>query len=97
MQQIYHANATTNVNIRTQLQNNFSSSNEELSQRFNVSKQTVSKWKNRDFQTDVSSKPQNIKYALSDIEQALIISIRTATWFALDEVYEIISSNNQTV
>jgi hypothetical protein len=35
MQQIYHANAITNVNIRTQLQNSFSSSNEELSQRFN--------------------------------------------------------------
>ncbi len=41
MQQIYHFNATTNVNIRTQIQTN-SVTNSELASRFNVSQQTVS-------------------------------------------------------
>lgn len=56
MQQIYHFNATTNINIRTQIQTN-SVTNSESASRFNVSKQTISKWKNRDFVEDVSCAP----------------------------------------
>ncbi|TAG53887.1 MAG: hypothetical protein EAZ27_10015 [Cytophagales bacterium] len=42
MQQIYHSNAKTNVNIRLQLQNNFET-NFEIASKFNITKQTVSK------------------------------------------------------
>ena len=87
MQQVYHSNATTNLNIRFQLQNN-SGSNSELALRFNISQQTVSKWKNRDFLEDTSSKPLKIQYALSDLEKALAISLRTSSWVSIDEVWE---------
>ena len=69
MQQIYHANAKTNINIRTELQNN-SSSPTALALRFNISKQTVSKWKYRNFTHDSSCKPHYIAYALSETEKA---------------------------
>ena len=69
MQQVYHSNATTNLNIRSQIQNNLDS-NSVLANRFKVSEQTISKWKNRDFTKDASSKPLNIVYALSDLEKA---------------------------
>ena len=42
MQQVYHSNAKTNLNIRYQLQNN-SGSNSELASRFDISKQTGAK------------------------------------------------------
>jgi transposase InsO family protein len=88
MQQTYHANAATNVNIRRQIQNNFSASNANLAKQFGTSAQTVSKWKNRSVLTDRSSRPKNIAYALSEQQQALIVSVRKSTWFALDEVWE---------
>ncbi|MDO9155108.1 MAG: helix-turn-helix domain-containing protein, partial [Paludibacter sp.] len=72
MQQIYHSNARTNVNNREQIQKCCSSTNRELAARFNVSNQTVSKWKNRDFVKDASCCPFNINYALSELETALI-------------------------
>lgn len=87
MQQVYHSNATTNINIRFQLQNN-SDNNYDLALRFGISKQTVSKWKNRDFVKDCSSKPLNIQHALSDLEKALIISLRSSSWVSIDEVWE---------
>ncbi len=96
MQQIYHANAKTNINIRGQLQSS-SKSNLELALQFNVCPQTVSKWKNRDFVKDISCCPKTIKYALSDFETALAVSIRTASWMPLDQVWEMISSHNQSI
>ena len=75
MQQVYHANAKTNINIRTLLQNN-SGTNSQLATKFNISCQTDSKWKNRDFQKDVSCKPLKIQYALTYLEKAIVISLR---------------------
>ncbi|MFN8431770.1 MAG: hypothetical protein U0V04_17445 [Spirosomataceae bacterium] len=61
MAQHYHANAVTNVHIRTQLQNNFDGkSSKYFSKKLNISQQTISKWKNRNFTNDKSSRP--IKY-----------------------------------
>jgi transposase InsO family protein len=96
MQQIYHSNATTNINIRTQIQNN-SVTNSELAIRFNVSQKTISKWKNRDFVQDVSCKPHNIKYALTNIEKAVIISLRRSTWLPIDEVWESLLEGNNAI
>lgn len=97
MQQIYHPNATTNVHIRQQIQNSSSFSNEKLAAQFGTSPQTVSKWKNRDFQTDVSCRPKNIKYALSPLQQTLIISIRKTTGFSLDEIWDTLLIADETV
>jgi transposase-like protein len=97
MQQIYHSNAKTNVNNREQIQKCSSVSNEELAVRFNVSSQTISKWRNRDFQQDASSCPKNIEYALSELETALVISIRRSSWLPLDEVFETLLEQNQTI
>jgi DNA-binding transcriptional regulator YiaG len=68
MPQAYHSNAKTNLNIRFELRNNFKT-NSKLASRFNISKQTVSKWKNRNFVQDSSCKPLNIQYVLTDLEK----------------------------
>jgi transposase InsO family protein len=96
MQQVYHSNANTNINIRQQIQNSHLS-NSKLSKRFSVSKQTVSKWRNRSFTKDKSSRPNTIKYALSDIESALAISLRKSSWMAIDEVWEALVVVNKAI
>jgi len=96
MQQFYHSNATTNLNIRSQIQNN-SQSNSQLAARFNVSEQTISKWKNRNFIQDASCKPLNVEYALSDLEKALAISLRKSSWMSIDEVWETLLVENSKI
>ncbi len=96
MKQVYHSNAVTNLHIRSEIRNsNFT--NLELATKFNTSVATISKWKNRKELTDNSSAPYNINYALSDIEQNLITSIRKTTWLPLDEVWEMMLEQNTTI
>jgi transposase InsO family protein len=97
MQQTYHSNATTNINIRSQIKANSLFSNEDLTNRFNISTQTVSKWKNRDSIEDASCKPLKIEYSLSDLEKALIVSLRKSTWISIDEIWEILLSENENI
>jgi len=96
MQQIYHSNAKTNINIRQQIQTS-ESSNEDNATRFGVSAQTVSKWKNREFTSDLSSRPHNIKYGLSELEEALVLCLRSAVWVPLDEIYESLLEYNPDI
>ncbi len=79
MPQIYHSNAKTSISIRKQIQSNSFLRNTELASQFAIAKQTISKWRNRDFVSDVSSIPKNIHYALNEVETTLIISLRKAT------------------
>ena len=93
MQQ-YHSNASTNVHIRSEIQN-FEGSVTECAQKYNISEATVRKWTERTVLKDRSSKPHNISYALSDIETALIISMRTVAGFSLDDIYDILLEMNE--
>ena len=90
MKQVYHANATTNVRLRTEI-NNSNATNLELSVKYGVSKNTISKWKNRVEFTDRSSRPHHIKYSLTELEMLIAIELRAITWWSLDEISEIIN------
>jgi hypothetical protein len=46
-----------------------------------------SKWKNRDFLNDFSCKALNIVYASTDLEKALVISLRNYSWVSIDDVW----------
>jgi len=94
--QIYHSNATTNINIRQQIQTS-AKTNTDLAAQFNTSQQTISKWKNRDISIDLSSRPLNISYALTDLEKTIIKSLRTSTWLPLDEVWETVLVDNPAI
>ncbi len=45
---------------------------------------TIAKHRKRDFSNDKSSRPNNIKYALTPLEKELIRVVRTLTWMELD-------------
>lgn len=90
MKQVYHSNATTNVRLRSEI-NNSTASNSTLSLKFNVSEKTIKKWKKRTSFEDKSARPHTIKYALSDLEMLIAVELRSLTWWALDEITEVIN------
>lgn len=96
MGQTYHANAKTNVTIRSIIKNSIESS-EVLSTRFEVSICTVNKWRKRTQLTDKSSAPTQINYALSELDKILIVGIRTSTWLPLDDIFDMVSTDENTI
>ena len=96
MKQEYHSNAVTNLHIRTQIKES-NLTNVELALKYNTSVATISKWKNREVLSDKSSRPYNIAYTLSSLEQSLVNSIRRTSWLPLDEVWEILIGINPEI
>jgi len=96
MKHQYHKNAVTNLHVRKQIKES-SLTNIELAERFDTSVATISKWRNRKELEDKSSRPCNIIYALSELEQSLAISIRKTTCLPLDEVRETLLSVNPNI
>jgi transposase InsO family protein len=92
MKQSYHSNATTNVHVRGEIQKSFSTQ-AHLASQFSVSKKTISKWSKRTGLEDRSSRPHNIKYALSETDKALVKSIRTSSWLPLEAVHEAVEGS----
>jgi transposase-like protein len=95
MKQMYHSNAVTNVRLRAEIKNS-KLSQKELILKYNVSDKTITKWKNREVFEDKTSRPNGIKYALSSLEMLIAINLRTLTWWALDEITEIIKPDDPT-
>ena len=96
MQQVYHSNAVTNIHIRRQIKES-SLTNFQLAQTFHTSPTTISKWKNRETFEDKSSRPHKIAYALNELEESLVVSIRKTTWFPLDEIWEMLFVYNPKI
>ncbi len=92
MCQVYHSNASTNRHVREIIQKS-DLANVELANMYSINVQTVSKWRNRDYQEDKSSKPNTIHYALSDLDKELIRVVRTLTWMELDDLVNCVSQN----
>lgn len=93
MKQENHSNAKTNVYYRTLIHNS-NLTNKQLSKNYSVSKNTISKWKNRTVFEDKSSRPNKITYSLSHNEKLVLIHLRSATWWALDEIVELVYGEN---
>ena len=90
MSQLYHANAKTNVHIRTDIRKS-AASNSVLAEKYAVSLPTIKKWKQRDEPYDKSSTPHNIHYAISIITSSLICLIRQTLWVSREDIVDMLS------
>ncbi len=90
MKQTYHSNSTTNVRLRSEI-NNSNLPYSVLAAQYGVSENTVGKWKNRIEFEDKSSRPHTIHYALSELDMLIAIELRTLTWWSLDEITEAVN------
>jgi len=93
MKQAYHSNAVTNIHIRYDI-NGSNLKNNEIALKYNISCPTVIKWKSREEFEDRSSRPHKIKYSLTELEKTLVLTIRSLTWWALDEITEMVFPEN---
>ena len=69
--QSYHSNATTNIHIRCEIRKS-NLPTEQLAAKYNVSENTILKWKTREDLGDRSFRPHTIYYSLSVMEQQII-------------------------
>lgn len=89
--QKYHSNAKTNkINRAIIQQSQKPIKGSVLAKQFNVSQQTISKWRKRTTSEDYSSRPKNIHYSYSEIQETLIVSIRKSTWFSRDNICDML-------
>lgn len=87
MSQDYHTNAKTNLHSREIIQQS-TETKIELSKRFEINEKTVSKWRNREYLIDKSSRPHTIQRSLTDLEREVIRVVRTVTWMELDDLVD---------
>ncbi len=73
--QNYHNNAKTSIHISSDIQSS-QLSEVQLASKYQLNIKTVSNWNSRNFTSDKSSHPNKIYYSLSELDKALIISIR---------------------
>ena len=82
-----HANATTTPRSRAHIQAS-TASVAELAREFNVSETTIRRWTSRTGTADRSHKAHRLAISLTDIEERLVVEMRTALGLALDDIVE---------
>ena len=79
MGQVLHGSARTTPAVRREIQNS-KESIVKLAKRFNISPNTVLKWRSRSSVSDKKSGPrEKFNTKLTQVEQALIIALRQKT------------------
>ena len=84
-----HKNARTTPAIRAEMQQS-SLSERQLAERFNVSRTTARKWKNRDSVDDKSHRPKKLQTDLTETQESIIVMIRTTLLLPLDDLLVVI-------
>lgn len=86
----YHKNAKTTVFVRDLIKSGKTEIS-KIADNYGISKVTAYKWKKADTSSDKSSKPHNIEYGLTPVEEQIFLSYRKATYLGLDETIEDLS------
>lgn len=86
---IVHNNARTNKYQRIEIQESYEGI-ADLAEKYCVSRNTIRKWKNRDFVRDKTSRPNRINYTLTEGEQDLLVTLRKTTWLPADDIIDLV-------
>lgn len=83
-----HANATTTPKTRALIQCS-DKPVRVLAGELGVSETTIRRWRGRDRVTDGSHRPKRMAISLSQIEERLVVELRTELWLGLDDLVEV--------
>ena len=86
MGSVHHANATTTIRVRKEIQDS-KESIAALAQRYSLNEKTVLKWRHANSLEDKPSGAKKPKGSLSEQEQQIICEFRRQTKFSLDDVF----------
>lgn len=84
-----HKNATTTPAIREAIQN-ATGSDYELARQFNVTRDTIRKWRSRDTVADGSHTPHRLQSTLNAGQEELVIYLRTHLRLPLDDLLAVV-------
>lgn len=83
-----HANAATTPKTRAYIQGS-GTAVAELACELGVSQTTIRRWKRRTSVADRSHTPRKLSISLSDLEQRLVVELRTSLELPLDDIVEV--------
>ena len=84
-----HKLARTTPAIRLEIQKS-KLSNRELSKKYNISLDTVSKWRKRDSVNDRSHARKNTLSSLNETEEEIVVELRKKLGLSIDDITEVI-------
>jgi transposase InsO family protein len=85
MSQALHSLARTTHLIRKEIRES-DLSQAELARRYNVSRQTIRKWKERDSAEDLSHRPDTLRTTLTPVQEAIVVELRTTLLLPTDDL-----------
>ena len=88
-----HPQARTTPRTRSEIKA-ASASLAELAERYNVSKATARKWKNRDDVQDLSHRPHKLSTTLTPGQEAVVVELRRTLLLPLDDLLVVCESSS---
>ncbi|MFC3376740.1 IS481 family transposase [Rugamonas sp. CCM 8940] len=88
MSQALHSLARTTHLIRKEIRES-ELSQAELARRYNVTRQTIRKWKERDSEEDRSHRPDTLRTTLTLAQEAIVVTLRTTLLLPTDDLLAI--------
>ena len=88
MTQALHSLARTTHLIRKEIRES-DLCQAELARRYNVSRQTIRKWKERDSAEDLSHRPDTLRTTLTPVQEAIVVELRTTLLLPTDDLLAI--------
>jgi transposase-like protein len=83
-----HPNARTTPKIRAEIKASTLTTTEIMA-KYNISYKTAVKWQTRDEMTDKSHRPEKLQTSLSELEELVIVYLRTTLLLSLDDLFAI--------
>ena len=80
-----HAQARTTKLIRAEIKAS-ELSERKLAKKYNITRSTVRKWKNRAEQDDLSHRPHNMQTTLSTAQELIVVELRKSLFLPLDDL-----------
>ena len=88
MSQALHSLARTTHLIRKEIRES-TETQAELARRYNVTRQTISKWQKRDSAEDRSHRPDTLRTTLTPAQEAVVVELRTTLLLPTDDLLAI--------
>lgn len=83
-----HANATTTPKIRAYIQTSRAPVG-DLARELGLSETTIRRWRSRTSVNDRSHTPKNLAISLTDLEERIVVGLRTELELSLDDIHEV--------
>ncbi len=83
---VIHPEARTTPQILSEIKVSAGYSQKYLAEKYNVSRQTISKWQKREKMTDKSHRPDRLQTTLTPVQEDIVAELRKTLFLPLDDL-----------